>query len=436
MTLTRRYVFWRSPTGQPHKKEDGKHAPAALLTRIGESATVNSDGSISWPFPQYKQDEFIVLSSAVVLGPDGEELNQHDSASIVLDGIKSAIRSQGGRAAMLSADVLREADKKAAAFFRRSMKDFILITTLSVMELPAKQIRIRGCEISQLKRRGTKYPIPEALGRKQPDDPIRAHLRNTKYATVKVKTQARSQHAAVSQATDALDFLRGSWTLLATHGSWSMRLGSTHQTPIGAVETGPVHTLHHSDGSLASDVFWFEPGYSGDRDLFQPKRGWSKIEEDRRWAMKQIRHRAYAQELERLFMRYANALDYSDFDVALLQMWSLLESVTDTVGSNYDETIKRAIWIFADRKLAKETLEHLRTRRNQYVHSARSNDERDQAVHMIKSFVEPHLIRLVKNDFEVNSIQEYGAFLALPSDPDTLKKQKQRYSRAIKVRSK
>ena len=61
------------PTGQPYKRDDGKFAPAALLGEIGESATLNADGSISWPFPdvQVRLDEArrSVMEANDVSGP-------------------------------------------------------------------------------------------------------------------------------------------------------------------------------------------------------------------------------------------------------------------------------------------------------------------------------------------------------------------------------
>lgn len=115
-------------------------------------------------------------------------------------------------------------------------------------------------------------------------------------------------------------------------------------------------------------------------------------------------------------------------------MWSILESLTDTVGARYDETIKRVLWPFEDRQLSRELLEYLRTYRNQYVHAARSDDNRDQVAMLIKAFIDPHLVALIRNDFQVDTIKEYARCLSLPTSQSELRKTISRTARACRLR--
>jgi hypothetical protein len=187
------------------------------------------------------------------------------------------------------------------------------------------------------------------------------------------------------------------------------------------------------DGSPAADIFWFEPGYVEDRELFKPKNGWDRIEKDRRWVMRHMRRHPYRGDVEQLLIRYVKSLDQTDPDTAFVQMWSILETITGTVGTSYDETIRRASWLFRDREIESEQLEHLRFRRNQYIHAAKSGNESDQVVYMAKSFVDPHLRQLLRNDFKVESLKEYGEFLALPRTVEILRKRRDQLRRAIRV---
>jgi hypothetical protein len=214
-----------------------------------------------------------------------------------------------------------------------------------------------------------------------------------------------------------------------------MSLGSTRK-PIGVIHAGPIHTLHKPDGSLAIDLYWYEPDYSGDQKLFKPKNGWAKTEQHRRWAMGRINRLPFAHELENIVGRYVIALDNPNLDVAFLQMWAILEKITDTVGGKYDETIERATWVFSDRSVARDLLEHLRVRRNRYVHAGRSADDREQPVYMIKGFVEPHILRLIRNDFQVASLREYGEFLCLPRDTTLLEARRAQLQRVIRMNKK
>ena len=146
----------------------------------------------------------------------------------------------------------------------------------------------------------------------------------------------------------------------------------------------------------------------------------------------------HKRDIEQLLIRYATALSHTNPNTSFLHLWSILERITDTVGAKYDETIERVVWpyIDVDRKLAKEYLGHLRFRRNQYVHSAIQNDEMDQTLYLAKTFVENHLLRLVRNDFNVESLEEYGKFLSLPTNVVTLRKRQRHLSKAIEIREK
>jgi hypothetical protein len=141
----------------------------------------------------------------------------------------------------------------------------------------------------------------------------------------------------------------------------------------------------------------------------------------------------YRSDLEDVITRYAIALDQADLSVTFLHMWGLLEKITDTIGGNYDETIRRTVRIYGDHLVAKGLLDSLRCRRNQLVHAARSAEERDQIAYLVKSFVDPHLLRLIRNDFDVQNLQEYGEFLSLPREPAILERRQRHLKRALRM---
>ena len=112
----------------------------------------------------------------------------------------------------------------------------------------------------------------------------------------------------------------------------------------------------------------------------------------------------------------------------------MLEKLTDT--SKHDEIVQRASRIFADRELATDMLRAMRSRRNQYVHAADAGEDREQSVHLIKRLVEPHFLCLIRNDFKIQSIQEYGEFLSMPTDLNALNKRLRMTERALRLRKK
>jgi hypothetical protein len=260
-------------------------------------------------------------------------------------------------------------------------------------------------------------------------------MKDSKYHLVAVSTEGRSSFEAVANAMDALSLLRGLWSLFATYGSWSFSFGSPKRHPIGVIHTGPIHTLHLPDGKPAEDeVYWFDKHYIEDR--LYTRKELNEIDKHRRWAVRKLTALPHKREVEDILIRYADALDQGDSDIAFLKMWGILEKITNTIGARYDDTIERTMSIYSahDRQLAKELLECPRFRRNQYVHAGESTQASDQVAYLVKSFLDPHLVRLINNLFKVSALEEYAEHLALPTDIGVLEERTRRMNHALRLR--
>jgi hypothetical protein len=434
--MGKRYLYWRTAEGVPYRRDDGKHTPTATLATLGKLASVKA-GEHSYSLPCFPQRYHIVLrSAAVILDPDENELNETDSWAIIIKAVTSAIVENGGGKPISPETLGRFADELSAEFFRQPVQEFVCVTTLSTADLPIEPIEIGDCKVWKLSSRREQFCFPESLGDHTEGQRFDKHQQSTKYLRVAVDTKGRTIFEAADRALDALNLLRGLWMLCDTLGRWTVHFGFNPYKPIGGVLLGPIHTLHHPDGSLAIDNFWYEPDYLGDQPLFDTKKGWDELEKFRSWASQEIEKHKYRQDVQQLLRRLSIAFSQADPNTAFLQLWCILERITDTVGKKYDDTIERAVWPYADRFLMKEQLEHLRYRRNQYVHSAKSDGEMDQTVLLAKSFVEQHLLRLIRNDCNVDSLEEYGRFLSLPTNVDTLKRRREHLDRAIQIRAK
>lgn len=432
--MSKPYVFWRTQKGEPYKNNDGKYAPRALLEQLGESQIDNSiENGFSWHLFDLPNYEFIVCSMMVVLDPDGNELNETDTKIIGQKAIRSIREKQDNRSKIDPNKLIETANKEAAKYFRKPINEYILITSLSVDELPLRQINVNDCQISVIER-SNNFNYPESLRDSFNESLLRNHLTSTNYLRVKVKTSGRSIFEASDKALESLSLLRGLWTLFGTINKKTKRFGSKKEEPIGVISIGPVHTLHHPDGSPATDLFWYEPGYLRDAPIFKPSNGWEVVKKEQQIAIRKLKKHPFGSMVERLIMRYAEALDQSNLDQAFLQMWSILEKITDTIGANYDKTIERAIWLYKDRNVAKEKLEFLRFRRNQYVHSAKTSKEGDVVAYLMKHFIDSHLRRLIFNEMKVSSIAEYGKFLSLSTSIASLEKSRQKINYALRLR--
>jgi hypothetical protein len=442
LQMTARYVYVRDPAGRPYRGDDGKHLPVSLLAEMGKCSVLNDDGTVTW---RNCSEHFEPLHSFfVVLDGDDGELNEHDTEQIVWNALGDVARRAPGKP-LVPADVVKAADKRAADFCRQPLSKFVMVASLSVKSFPAKRIIVRGSIITPLRSREPGFPLPTALRSAQHRDTYADHLKTTRYRLVKVKAAGRTMFEAVGQALDDLNLLRAVWSFAAKFDEGSRWCWGARRKPIGIIHTGPVYTLHRPDGSAANeDSFWFDPGYAGEQPLFAPEdrrprapqSGWPRIERDRRWAMKRISRLPYRNDIEQLLTRYVAALDDSNPNNAFLQLWGILEKITNTVElRGYDDTIRRAVWVFAkpERPLMREVLESLRHHRNRYVHSGHAGQVNQEIAYRIKSIVDPHLVRLLRNTFGVSSLQEYGEFLAQPTDSTALEKRRRWIGRALRA---
>lgn len=429
-----RYAYWRSADGHRHKELEGRFAPHALLQRLGESCTLNSTGGISMPFPDVLRDDCVLPAMLSVLDSDGEELTPADARDIALSALKSFLADKKGQAVLTPKAFLSHADKEASRFCRRSIKTYTLYTRLSVKSLPQGAFQARACTVKAIKNL-KRFVLPESVLRIPDDTPLGRHCRATQYLPVAVKTCGRTVHEATSRAMGAIDLLRGLWTIKATSNKWPLIEVPHKLKSISAVRSAPIHTLHHRDGKPAYGNYWYDPSFAGDADLFVPKDGWSTVERYRRSAMLRMASCKYRKEVEELVIRYANALDYTAPEMCFLHLWSLLEKITGTIGANYDETIKRTAWVFAEKRRIKEVLGFLRMLRNRYVHASHNTDGQCNIAYTLKYFVDVHLNHLIGNAFRLDAIEEYADLLNLSADGSVLESKRRLIAKAIQLHS-
>jgi hypothetical protein len=154
------YAYWRRPDGTRHRgKDDGGHAPASILAWLGENATVNGK-KISWPGAPFHAMEISALPSIVIYDPNGRELNEDDSQSIVRNSLNEVIRKLGGQKPVPADKLLEKVEKNAAEFFRKPKEIRLIVTSLSVKGLLATPIEIGGCSITPVDRSAFPYPEP------------------------------------------------------------------------------------------------------------------------------------------------------------------------------------------------------------------------------------------------------------------------------------
>ena len=249
---------------------------------------------------------------------------------------------------------------------------------------------------------------------------------------VLVHVSALNHHDAQEKAIDALDLLRGLLNLLV-NSSRGINPFADLMAPhaVNKLRRGPFQTVHMLDGGLASEMLWYESRWQHDHpsvkfadlDNYREKifKWWHKLHDN------PLREHICAG-----LLRYCRALDHHESDTALLEMWGALEFLTGTQNEKYDVTVARIERLFKDREHARLIANHIRHRRNQSVHAARSLDTNESNAILIQAemLVSRILFFCIRNDAKLTDKGELFEFLSL-SYEEEIWRRRNRLSKAF-----
>lgn len=384
-----------------------------LAQKLVEIIKVNESGSISYSEAFLKQDIDSIIETAHKFA---EDTPKYEYNSIVRKGIKKFIKKT-----VRNGETLRRAIKAAENEFRsKPYNKYILISTLSFKYFNSlKSLRFNGTTVKFYKTLPSKYRLEniKTLVSSYFSEPYPSD-----YTIVECHVASRSVFEAIDKSFKTIDFIRGLWNISINFRNLN-RIFSGKLKPINSIRLGPVHTLHHPNGKLVLDNFWYEIDCyveSADTSLMKQ---WANINRAFIFLRKNINKVKFKDEIREIFIRYVRALDSMDFESSYLKLWSLLEFLTNTQRMNYDKTITRTLFFYKDDIHNKEILEHLRLLRNKMIHIGESRSEMDPVIFQLKRFVEGIIIFLVNSKDYFNDMEEVGYFLDLSTDYNILKKE-------------
>lgn len=240
------------------------------------------------------------------------------------------------------------------------------------------------------------------------------------YIPVRVFVSAKSTYEAADSALYVLGFLRGIWNWLLNR-SQPLRMSHGRPEPINKIVTGPIHTLHFPNGKLATETWWYEPHYVREINPFLIPRQVHELFQGLAQVRTMLRKHQYRSDVEKAFVRYANALDERNWFTAYLKLWNLLEMLTNTTGKDgYDVSIRRASFLFDDTAYYKQVIRHLTKYRNDFVHHDKDNAEIETFMYELKNIVEALLCFHLRNKYKFPNLQEACDFLSLSTEPSVL----------------
>jgi hypothetical protein len=239
------------------------------------------------------------------------------------------------------------------------------------------------------------------------------------YKRVSALVSARTPYEAAEKALNGIDLVRASWNLALNRGK-AWRHSGGRPPPVNDIRLSPFHTVHDSAGALATETYWYDPGFAKPADLFSDKSRFSRLQEFALNLRTRLTQLPYRQDIESALLRYVRALDSADLNDAFLRLWSLLEYLTDSGHDPYKVATRRAAFMFQDRERAHLVLTHLTQHRNRFVHAGSDSDEIESLVFLLKRHVDSLLLFHLGNSFGFTTRAEAARFMDLPPNRDEI----------------
>ena len=407
------------------KKE---YQPEKIIKNIEDSRKIGDDGKVQFEGFGFKEFE-VLLYSMLDFNEDVPEIDARHM-------ITNAIFKAGAKGVISTKSLFTEVSRLEREYQDSPIHRYALLTSISINQLSRlKRIRMGDRLIIFERISPTKFCVEAEYIINEAKNSLFASM-PTDYLQVRVHLYAKSVCDAADKALDTIDYVRGTWNWsinlkLYTRESWGGK-----PKPVNQIILGPVHTLHKPTGQLAAtNQWWYEPSYLGSIKPFYPKRDevdtlyktFSRIN-------RKLKKHKYPDVIKNAFIRYARALDERDWTTAFIKLWGILELLTDTIGLNYDATVRRTAFIFQDRDYYMQVMEHLRRYRNSSIHHDVQNSMIETILFQLKYCVDALIGFHINNKQHFKSIEEAGAFLNLPFEAKIIDSQLKKLKFAKKIR--
>jgi hypothetical protein len=244
------------------------------------------------------------------------------------------------------------------------------------------------------------------------------------YFPLLVHVTARCEYSAINMALDLSDLARALVNFTLNRRSFRRTFSGARQ-PVNSILPGPLHTVHRVDGSLVRpNAFWYNSRHSFVQENVQSRtRDYSRMRQST-LRLKEKINRSFWGLMRQGLLAYTRALDHIDWQTSFFELWTTLEVITLTESARRSEKlIDRASFLFDNRALARQTLKHLRAKRNSYAHQATEHHDPELLLMQLKGFVEALMLRLIGNPHRLNDSREFANFLDSPDDINQIDKQ-------------
>jgi len=399
-----------------------------LIDLLNGSRVKNKDGNYSYEAFQYKR--FITLLYDLINIPKGipEMVGREILSKTVL--------TIGKEKLLEKRKLLREINIRINEHLSLPIMEYRLITSLSIKTGTLKTIINIGDNKIFVGYPPEKELLEERTKIISDYESTTSIITPKDYSMIIITSKGRTAHEAGEDALEKLEILRALWNYLLNQ-KFSIRISyGMGRQYINKILLGPIHTLHQINPHKEVQSYWFEPVFQKTNKLFEMDGKFNELQTSYNKIRKMINKLPYSDVIYKSLINYSKALDNLDYSTGYLQLWSVLESLTDTGNQNYETTIRRASFIYKDSEIMTQILNVLRLQRNKIVHINESSYQIEYYLFELKNSVELLLRFHYAKGIKCKDIHEASRILDLPRSTDVINEQIKIRNYAKRFRSK
>lgn len=250
---------------------------------------------------------------------------------------------------------------------RKKPKDFFLLGTLSITNIPFRKLTIGDCTIKIYK---DSFPKPYQKKRNAFLEKNHYNDDVSNYTKVIVQLKSKNDKDAFLEGIEKFEILRSLLCLMLNKEA-ELRYSDRESRPINLIVAGEVFTLHDEEGNCPDKACWITDNYRESLSYELKDGVQEKIKKKVPMILKKFNSlpNEVQNKLQKALNVYANAFDERDKHLCVLKAWTVLEILLNS--DKNDEIIGRVVNIYHqdDKCLVKQDLECLREYRNEFVHS-------------------------------------------------------------------
>ena len=401
MSRPPQYTFALDAQGKPTRETH--HSERILERLVRHSLAQQQEAKNFSSFVELARWKQLLPGMFRVQVTPAEELNAHDTATVVMDSIgQCALKAKDGKREPFR-DILRRCDTAVGRLVAHGLRRYSVVTHLS---LPCGEASSISCDQFTLRPFKAVSDDWTPLALKEASRwEHREEWKACKFPLFQVDVESFSEHQATHLALKALSVVRALVSLREPRHSVSVQLTGHREHCLAPVHIGPVQIVVNADGNEDAETMWYQPDYRPRNDLSVMKKPHEQVWQALSVDLMDLSTRPYRKDMESLLCLYMASLDERHWPACLLGLWNVLEKVTHARQKNI---AKRATRFANNPRYARELVKIAKCTRNRFVHSGYSDAVNEQWAFVLRPRVEDHLSRLVSSSCGVASLSAYA----------------------------